>query len=59
MLEGYDESYNQMIYSKTSYTCEEIIWNAKFKIMFHSNNEKGTILELDKINNIELIDEIL
>ena len=59
MLEGYDESYNQMIYSNTSYTCEEIIWNAKFKIMFHSNNEKGTILELDKINNIELIDEIL
>lgn len=56
MLEGYDESYNQMIYSNTSYTCEEIIWNAKFKMMFHPDDEKGTILELDKINDVELID---
>lgn len=55
MLEGYDESYNQMIYSNTSYTCEEIIWNAKFKMMFHPDNEKGTILELDKINDVELM----
>lgn len=55
MLEGYDESYNQMIYSNTSYTCEEIIWNAKFKMMFHPDDEKGTILELDKINDVELL----
>lgn len=54
MLEGYDESYNQMIYSNTSYTCEEIIWDAKFKIMFHSDDKKGTVLELDKINDVEL-----
>ncbi len=56
MLEGYDESYNQMIYSNTSYTCEEIIWNAKFKMMFHSDEDKGTVLELDKINDVELMD---
>ncbi|MFK8009623.1 MAG: ion channel [Saprospiraceae bacterium] len=55
MLEGYDESYNQMIYSNTSYTCEEIIWNAKFKMMFYSDDERGTILELDKINDVEKI----
>lgn len=55
MLEGYDESYNQMIYSNTSYTCEEIVWNAKFEMMFHSDDEKGTILELDKINDVNLL----
>ena len=53
MLEGYDESYNQMIYSNTSYTCEEIIWDAKFKMMFYSDDKKGTVLELDKINDVE------
>ena len=58
MLEGYDESYNQMIYSNTSYTCEEIIWNAKFKMMFHSDDEKGTVLELDKIDNVEIMEEV-
>ena len=53
MLEGYDESYNQMIYSNTSYTCDELIWNAKFGMMFHSDDEKGTVIELDKIDDIE------
>jgi inward rectifier potassium channel len=53
MLEGYDESYNQMIYSNTSYTCEEIIWDAKFKMMFYADDKKGTVLELDKINDVE------
>ena len=56
MLEGYDESYNQMIYSNTSYTCEEIVWNAKFKMMFYSDDEKGTVLELDKIDDVEIMD---
>ncbi len=55
MLEGYDESYNQMIYSNTSYTCDEIIWNAKFKMMFRPDDERGTVLELDKINDVELM----
>ena len=55
MLEGYDESYNQMIYSNTSYTCDEILWDAKFKMMFYSDNEKGTVLELDKIDDVELL----
>lgn len=58
MLEGYDESYNQMIDSNTSYTYDEIIWNAKFKMMFRPDEEKGTILELDKINDMEIIKPI-
>ena len=57
MLEGYDESYNQMIYSNTSYVCDEVIWNAKFKPMFYSDDEKGTILELDRINDYEMVEE--
>ena len=55
MLEGYDESYNQMIYSNTSYVCDEVIWDAKFKPMFYSDDDKGTVLELDKINDYEIV----
>jgi inward rectifier potassium channel len=55
LLEGYDESYNERIFSNTSYTCEEVIWNAKFKMMFHNDSERGTVLELDKINDIEIL----
>ena len=55
LLEGYDESYSQKIYSNTSYTCHEVIWNAKFKRMVHSDEEKGTVLELDKISDYKLL----
>lgn len=55
MLEGYDESYNQEIYSNTSYTCDEVVWDAKFSMMFYSDKENGTVLELDKIDDIEYL----
>lgn len=55
MLEGYDESYSQKIYSNTSYTCDEVVWGVKFKRMVHSDDKKGTVLELDKISNYELL----
>jgi len=55
MLEGYDESYSQNIYSNTSYTCDEVVWNARFKRMVRTKGEKGTVLELDKIDAYEIL----
>ena len=57
MLKGYDESYNQLIHSNTSYTCDEILWNAKFQMMFHTDDVKGTVHELDKIDEVEFLDK--
>jgi len=53
-LEAYDESYSQTIYSNTSYTWEEMIWNVRFLPMYYTETQSGrTILELDKIDDIE------
>jgi inward rectifier potassium channel len=42
---------------RTSYTFDEIIWNAKFKPMYHeSANGTTTVLELDKLNDYELVE---
>jgi inward rectifier potassium channel len=55
LLKGFDETFAQEVHSNSSYTWDEIQWNAKFKMMYHDNEEKGTVLELDKIDHIEYL----
>lgn len=42
--------------SNGSYTCREMIWNARFKPMYFSR-EGHTVLELDLIDDIERLEE--
>jgi inward rectifier potassium channel len=53
-VKGFDEAYSNTVVARTSYTNNEIIYGAKYIMMFHPD-EKGiqTILELDKLNEIE------
>ena len=43
-IEGYDQTFNQMVYSNYSYIASNILWNHQFLPMFES---KGTYTELD------------
>jgi inward rectifier potassium channel len=55
-VKAFDEHFSNTVQQRTSYTYEDIIHGAKFKQMFRqSDNQKTTILELDKINEFELL----
>jgi hypothetical protein len=46
-----------LLYNVFSYIASEVIWGAKFKIMYHADAEKGrTILDLNKLNEYEKIE---
>jgi inward rectifier potassium channel len=50
LFKAFDETYAQTVHSRISYASHELIWGAKFDIMFHrSDNGQGTVLEMDKI----------
>jgi inward rectifier potassium channel len=50
-IRGFDDVYSNIVLQRTSYTYEEIIYNAKFTIMSkESEDGNTTILELDKLN---------
>lgn len=57
-FKAFDDTYSQTVYTRYSYSHDEMVWGAKFIPMFHrSEDTNATILELDKIgsfNNIEL-----
>jgi inward rectifier potassium channel len=56
-IKAFDDVFANTVMARTSYTAAEIIWGAKFKLMYHSNDEKTkTILDLELINDYEKID---
>lgn len=55
MLKAFDDSFSQTVHSRTSYTDEEVVWNAKF-ISAISRDENGiNLLELQKIDSLEAL----
>ncbi|MBK9248146.1 MAG: hypothetical protein IPM69_08560 [Ignavibacteria bacterium] len=54
LINGYDDTYAQNVHARQSYKWHEVVWNARFRTMFHPSDDKQrTILDLDRINDIE------
>lgn len=57
-VKAFDEVFSNNVVSRTSYISNEIIWGAKFNMMYHPNEDMSkTILTLDKLNsysNVEI-----
>lgn len=50
MFKSFDDTYSQTIHSRHSYQSEELVWGAKFDLMFRrSGSGSATVLEMDKI----------
>ncbi len=56
-VKAFDEVFSNTVMTRTSYLADEIIWGAKFKIMYYQSGDKTrTILDLDMINDYDKID---
>ncbi|MBC7874633.1 MAG: Inward rectifier potassium channel Irk [Ferruginibacter sp.] len=55
-VKGFDEVFSNNVVTRTSYVSAEIIWGAKFRMMYHPNDDKSkTILDLDKLNDYDQV----
>lgn len=53
-ITGFDEVFSATVVHKTSYFHNEIIYGAKFRPMYHENDDDtSTILELDKLHGYD------
>jgi inward rectifier potassium channel len=53
-VKAFDEVFSNTVVTRTSYISQEIIWGAKFKLMYHPSADKmKTVLDLDKLNEYE------
>lgn len=58
LIKGFDESFNQDVHIRYSYRFDEIVWNARYKRAFTTNDEGDTILQLNQIHEYELVEEL-
>lgn len=55
-VKGFDSVFSNTVMARTSYINTEIIWGAKFNIMYApSKNRNKTILHLNKLNEYQLV----
>jgi inward rectifier potassium channel len=56
-VKAFDDVFSNTVVTRTSYVADEIIWGAKFKIMYFQNPDKTkTILDLNMINVYDKVD---
>jgi inward rectifier potassium channel len=55
MVKAYDDSFSQHVYKRYSYTASEIIWGAKFNIIYKNGSDGYLNLMLDKFQEIERV----
>ncbi|MEI2737685.1 MAG: ion channel [Chitinophagaceae bacterium] len=50
-IKGFDEVFSNNVVTRTSYVSDEIVWGAKFRMMYHPSTDKSkTVLDIDKLN---------
>lgn len=55
-IKAFDEIFSNSVVSRTSYVSSEIVWGAKFRLMYHPNADKSkTVLEIDKLNDFDFV----
>ncbi len=53
LIQYHEESYGQKVYQATTYNCSELIFNKKFKSSTAFNEDGYTILDHEKLNDVE------
>jgi len=55
-IQAFDEIFSNTVIQRFSYIASEIVWGAKFVIMYHPDKEKNkTVLEFKKLNSFEKV----
>ena len=52
MMKAFDESFSQVVYSRSSYKASEIIWGEKFTYIVTRSSE-GIVLDVGRIDETE------
>jgi len=56
-VQAFDEVFSNTVVQRFSYIASEVVWGAKFRMMYHADEKKkATILDLDKLNDYEKIE---
>jgi inward rectifier potassium channel len=55
LLTGFDDTFNQTVHSRHSYTADEIVWKAKFKRPYRTEPNGKVIMDVSAIHDYEKV----
>jgi inward rectifier potassium channel len=55
LISGFDDTFNQTVHSRHSYTADEFVWHAKFVKAFSIDPNGDAVLNLDDLHHYELV----
>ena len=56
-VKAFDEVFSNTVVERFSYIASEVVWGAKFRMMYHADEKKkATVLDLNKLNDYEKIE---
>ncbi len=55
LLKGFDDTFAQIVHSRSSYRYNEIVWNARFISIYGKANDGKTLIELNRISEYEKV----
>ena len=53
MINGFDDTFSQVVHARTSYRYDEITWGVRFSTAFYADNRGELVLSLDRIDETE------
>jgi inward rectifier potassium channel len=55
LLKAFDDTFSQTVHSRTSYTANDMVWDAKFTPMFNRDETGRIELDMSKIGEYDLV----
>lgn len=56
LIKAFDDTFSQNVHSRNSYRYDEIVWSARYKKAYYTDNSGEVILDLDAINDYEKVE---
>jgi len=53
IIRAFDDTFSQVVHSRTSYRHDEILWGYRFTPAFHNDEDGHLVLDLSKIDDVE------
>lgn len=55
LLQGFDDTFSQVVHSRYSYRHDEIVWGARFAPAFHVDDQGDLVLELERVHALKAV----
>ena len=56
LLSGTDETFNQVVHTRSSYEASEVIWNARFRSLYNPPDRDGSLsIDVGRLSAIERV----